>query len=153
MEPVESERVHGGGAEAAKPGPGVVERGGAVGEPEPRQVERDSAQATRGQLTQDLAVQEARGRHPVQAHDRLAAGRWAGFPHETGNTGSLKTPPGSAVLLHHVMAVHPRTAHSLRPWRSRADWRVSGAARRAQLGASGRSWTLRGIGIVIAFSS
>ena len=58
VEPVESEGVHGGGAEPAEPGPGVVEGGAAVGEPEPGQVERDPAQATRGQLAQHFAAQD-----------------------------------------------------------------------------------------------
>ena len=55
MEPVQSERLHGGGAEAAEPGPGVVEGGRAVGEPEPWQVERDAAHATRGHKPRRLA--------------------------------------------------------------------------------------------------
>jgi hypothetical protein len=79
----------------------------AVGQPEPGQVERDPAQAARGQLAQHLAIQEGRGRHPVQAQHWLAAARRASLAYETADTGGLKTPPGSAVLLDHVMAGHP----------------------------------------------
>ena len=76
MEAAESERVHGGGAKAAEPGPGVVEGGRAVGEPEPGQVERDPAQATHGQLAQDLAVQKLEAGTPC----RHTTGSPAGGP-------------------------------------------------------------------------
>src|SRR5262249_33253439 len=105
MEPAESERVHGGGAKAAEPGPGVVEGGRAVGGPEGGQVERDPAQVTRGQFAQDFAVQETRGWHAVQAHHRLATRR-ASFPDEAADASGLKTPPGGAVLADHIVAVH-----------------------------------------------
>src|SRR5262249_40845458 len=105
VEPAESERVHGGGAKADEPGPGVVEGGGAGGEPAPGQGERDPAPAQRGQLAESFAGQETRGWHAVQAHHRLAA-RWAGFPDEAADASGRKTPPGGAVLADHIVAVH-----------------------------------------------
>jgi hypothetical protein len=48
------ERVDSGGREPAELAPAVVEVGGAVGEPEPGQVERDAAQAAAREFASTL---------------------------------------------------------------------------------------------------
>lgn len=53
---VEPERVDGGGAVAAEPGPGVVEIGRPLCQPKPGQIECDPTHAPRGQFGHHLAV-------------------------------------------------------------------------------------------------
>jgi hypothetical protein len=58
VELAEAEFFHRGQAELPEPGPAVVVAAGPLGQAEARQVERNAAQAARGQFGQHLAIQE-----------------------------------------------------------------------------------------------
>ena len=57
----ERECLDGGHTEPTEAGPGVVELRGAVRQPEPGKIESDPTQASSGELSQHLAIQERRG--------------------------------------------------------------------------------------------
>src|ERR1700704_2550850 len=61
---------------------------------EPRQIERDAAQPPRGQLVEDLAVEERRRGHAVEAHHRVSG---AGLTHERTDAGGGETAARCAV--------------------------------------------------------
>ena len=89
MEPIQGEGLDRGGCEPAKAGPGVVEGRGPLRKSQPRQVEGDSAQTACSQVHNQLAIQERRRRHTVQAHHRLTV---AQVEHER-----LDTPDGESI--------------------------------------------------------
>jgi len=99
---LEPERVDRLAAETAEPRPRVVEVGWTVGEAEPGQVERDSAQAAGGELVEHLAVQEARRGDAVEAHDRLAG---AGLAHEAVDPARGEAPARRSVGSDHGAGV------------------------------------------------
>src|SRR5262249_57787457 len=90
-------------------------------------------------LLRRFLLQETRGGHAVQAHHRLAAGRWAGFPDEAADAGGLKTPPGGAVLADHIVAVHLGNPLLIAAVAVVVSWRAGRCRRlRGYRGMSGR---------------
>ena len=96
VESVKPERVDRRRGKSAEPGPGVVGVDGPVGEAEPRQIEGDSTQATGRELGDDLAVEERRGGHAMQADDRLARPL---LTDETSDGGGCEAPARASMGL------------------------------------------------------
>ena len=89
MEPIQVDGFDRGGCEPAKAGPGVVESRGPLRKSQPRQVEGDSAETSFGQFDNELAIEERRRRHAVQAHHWQTV---AQVEHER-----LDTPDGESI--------------------------------------------------------
>jgi len=107
MEALELERLDGGDAEAAKPGPRVVKVRRAVGQAQAGQIERDAPHAAPRELIEHLAIEEGGGRHAMQAEHRLAG---AGLAHKALHARRGEAPPRGAVTLDDLGGAHARRA-------------------------------------------
>jgi hypothetical protein len=103
VESVELQRVGGSGREASEPGPAVVVVLGAFGEPEPGEVPCDSTQPPRGELVDDLAVEERRASHPVAAENRVAC---ALFADEAADPSGCERAPCASVGVDDLSSRH-----------------------------------------------
>jgi hypothetical protein len=151
MEPVESERVHGGGAEPAEPGPGVVEGGGPVGEPEPGQVELSVAGRSRPRTWAAPARCRRRSQTPARSATRRSSatafslaryclahvqhnrgGRESVRPRCCGAHRLLQHCPGAIRLAGvHDLLVDVRSAPRVVRWGRRERAQISGSVRAA----------------------
>jgi hypothetical protein len=96
VEAIELQRVERGERPGSQARPAIVEPLRALREPQAREVEGDAAQAACRQLGEDLAVQERRGGHAVQAHDRRAG---ALLPdHRRGVRDGERAPAGCPTI-------------------------------------------------------
>ncbi len=99
----ELEWIDSRGAELPEPGPAVVELPRPCRQAEAGEVERDTSQASPGQLGDHLSVQEGGCRHPVHAQDGLTVSLLA---NEATNPGRLKLASGGAMLGHDIATPH-----------------------------------------------
>jgi hypothetical protein len=111
MEPLQPQRIHRGHGEAAQPSEGEVEAHRPISQAKTGQVERHRREPTRRQLADHLAIEERRGRQPMEQDNQLAL---ALRPHEARQAGGLERTARRSMSSNHLIHGRSHPASSLR---------------------------------------